>query len=346
VKVLVTGANGFLGRAVVGALASRGHQVRAMVRPAACIEGLGWTDGNIEIFRADLRASSNLVEAFAGVDMLVHLAAAVTGDEDHQFSSTVVGTERLLDAMAQSATRSMVLASSYSVYDWSAAGSSITEDTPQEADLYTRDGYAIAKVWQERLTRRYAEAHGWNLIVMRPGFIWGRGNAFVPGLGQQMGPATIIVAPRARLPLTYVVNCADAFAVVVDKADKARGQVFNVVDGFDISSWRFAGEYLKRTGTRSRRIPLPYWVGRAISTTINGVSRLLFKGEGKLPSIVVPVRYEARFKPVASDYRNLRALGWTPPLTLSECLAQTYSAPPGARVGISNPDRSRGSESK
>ena len=49
--------------------------------------------------------------------MLVHLAAAVSGGEDAQFAGTVAGTERLLEAMATSACRRLVLASSFSVYD-------------------------------------------------------------------------------------------------------------------------------------------------------------------------------------------------------------------------------------
>ena len=117
-KVLVTGANGFLGRHVVDALLARGVEVRAMVRPAARVEQFGWSS-KVEIFRADLRTSRDLKRAFDGVDALIHLAAVVSGGEDAQFAGTVVGTERLLDAMAASACRRIVLCSSFSVYDYS-----------------------------------------------------------------------------------------------------------------------------------------------------------------------------------------------------------------------------------
>ena len=108
VRILVTGANGFLGRRVVAALQRRGHAVRALVRPATAIDParLGWGD-DVEVVRGDLRATAiaELAQAFDGVDGLVHLAAAVTGGEDAQFAAGVVGTERLLDAMARTATR-------------------------------------------------------------------------------------------------------------------------------------------------------------------------------------------------------------------------------------------------
>ena len=67
-NVLVTGANGFLGRHVVSALLARGHRVRALVRPAARLDGLGWT-ASVEIFRADLHPAlaANPLISFATV---------------------------------------------------------------------------------------------------------------------------------------------------------------------------------------------------------------------------------------------------------------------------------------
>ena len=179
-RALVTGANGFLGRHVVAALLARGIEVRAMVRPAARLEALGWPS-SVEVFRADLRTSRELARAFEGVDVLLHLAAVVSGGEDAQFAGTVVGTERLLDAMAGSACRRLVLCSSFTVYDYSSIDRILDEDSPvyQARDIYARDGYTIAKWWQERVTRRFAEKYGWDLAVLRPGNIWGRDRGYL-----------------------------------------------------------------------------------------------------------------------------------------------------------------------
>jgi UDP-glucose 4-epimerase len=159
VKALVTGAAGFLGRHVVSALLGRGVEVRALVRPATRVEPLGWPS-SVEVVRADLRTARDLDRAFDGVEVLVHLAAAVSGGEDAQFAATVVGTERLLEAMARTSCRRVVLASSFSVYDWSAIQGTLDEDSPIEPvpDLYERDGYSIAKSWQERVVRRVCAA--------------------------------------------------------------------------------------------------------------------------------------------------------------------------------------------
>ena len=327
-KVLITGANGFLGRPVVSEVLRRGHSVRALIRPATKVERLNWPD-EVEVFRADLRASRNLPEAFEGVDCLIHLAAGVKGTEDAQFAASVVGTERLLEAMAKSETKRLVLASSFSVYDWSAIKGELTEESPVEPapDLYERDGYAVAKVWQERVARRMADEHGWSLTVLRPGFIWGRGNEYLAGLGQKLGSAHLVFGPSTRLPLTHVENCAHAFAEAAENP-KAIGQTFNVVDDQGPTISEYLWDYLRETGTKGLRVPIPYGLAISGVRLARWTSKTLFRGKGKLPSILVPCRFEARFKPLRFDNRKLReVLGWAPPLGPEERLRRTYGPP-------------------
>jgi UDP-glucose 4-epimerase len=324
VKVLVTGANGFLGRHVVEALLRRGHAVRALVRPAANVEPLRWPEA-VEIFRADLRTARDLLPAFAGVESVVHLAAAVTGGEDAQFASTVVGTERLLAAMALSDCRRLVLASSFAVYDWSAITGTLDERSPVEsgADLYARDGYTIAKSWQERVTRRLAQKHGFELTVLRPGFIWGKDHGYLAACGQQIGPVHVVIGPFSHIPLTHVENCADFFALAA--ADpRAKGETFNVVDGVGERIWSYLGDHLRGVGERGFRIPVPYHL---VYGVVSAAFATVFRRNLKLPHVLVPCRFESRLKPLKYSNRHARdVLGWTPPLAYRECLARTYGA--------------------
>jgi UDP-glucose 4-epimerase len=330
--VLVTGANGFLGRHVVAALLARGHTVRAMVRPAVALEGLGWPAA-VEVVRADLRGSP-LEPLFEGVDVLVHLAAAVSGGEDAQFAASVGGTERLLAAMARSATRRVVFCSSFSVYDWSKIEGTLDEDSPLEVapDLYERDGYAISKIWQERVTREAASKHGWELVVLRPGWIWGRDHGYIYGLGQQIGSVHLVFGPNARLPLTHVENCADLFATCVD-ASAATGRTYNVVDSDEVRIWKYLGDHLRRSEQAGLRIPIPYALGFLTARLAQATSRRIFHGKGKLPGVLVPCRFEARFKPLRfPSERVQRELGWRPPLSYEVCLERTYGPPPPVPV--------------
>jgi nucleoside-diphosphate-sugar epimerase len=328
-RALVTGASGFLGRHVVGALLAHELEVRAMVRPAAHLEPLGWPS-SVEVFRADLRTSRELVRAFEGVDVLIHLAAVVSGGEEAQFAGTVAGTERLLEAMAASACRRLVLCSSFSVYNYSAARRTLDEGSPlhEVRDVYTRDGYTIAKWWQERVTRRFAEKHGWDLTVLRPGFIWGRDHGYLSALGQQIGRHHLVIGPRTRIPMTHVENCADVFALAA--ADlRACGQTLNVVDGPGERVWRYLRDHMRGSGQRGWRVPIPY---RLALSAVQLASATIFRRATKVPGILIPRRFESRLKPLHFDNRRLReTLGWAPRLDYRQCLARTYGPVPTDR---------------
>ncbi|WP_316184445.1 MULTISPECIES: NAD(P)-dependent oxidoreductase [unclassified Bradyrhizobium] len=327
-KALVTGANGFLGRHVVDALLARGIEVRAMVRPATRVDALGWPS-SVDIVRADLRTSRDLARAFENVDVLIHLAAVVAGGEDAQFAGTVGGTERLLEAMAGSACRRLVLCSSFSVYDYTATRDVLDESAPlqQTPDVYTRGGYTVAKWWQERVTRRYVEKNGWDLTVLRPGFIWGRGHGYLAALGQQIGRHHVVIGPLTRIPMTHVENCAGVFALAATDS-RAIGQTLNIVDGPGERVWTYLSDYMRGTGERGLRLPIPHWLASSI---VRLAFATVFRRATKVPAILTPKKFDAMLKPLRFDNRKLReTLGWTPPLDYEQCLARTYGPLPAA----------------
>jgi nucleoside-diphosphate-sugar epimerase len=323
-NVLVTGAGGFLGRSVIDQLVERGHRVRAMVRPASRVPN--WPK-EVESYRADLRSNDDLVSAFSGIDAVLHLAAAVSGSEDTQFASTVVGTENLLGAMAKSATKRLIHVSSFAVYDWSQAHGVLDETSPVLSDPYRMGGYTIAKVWQERIVIRAAQKNSWELTIARPGFIWGPEHAEIAGMGRHAGRVYIMFGPFTRLPLSHVTNCANCLVCAVEKPAAASGQTFNIVDGDDIRVKRYVGEYTRHINERAIRLPVPYWVGYGVARLALFTSKTLFGDRGKLPSLLTPCRFEAQFKPLRFSNRKVReALGWVPPLTFEECVKATYGA--------------------
>jgi UDP-glucose 4-epimerase len=283
----------------------------------------------VEVFRADLRTSHDLPRAFEGIDVLIHLAAVVSGAEDAQFAGTVVATERLLEGMAQGTCRRLVLCSSFSVYDYSSTHRTLDEGSPlhQVPDLYARDGYTIAKWWQERVTRRFAEKHGWDLTVLRPGFIWGRDHGYLAALGQQLGRHHVVIGPLTRIPMTHVENCADVFAVAA--ADpRARGQTLNVVDGPGERIWKYLCDYMHGSCQPGWRLPVPYRLARL---AVGLAFATVFRRATKVPGILIPRWFESRLKPLHFENRRLReTLGWMPPLDYQKCLARTYGPAPPA----------------
>jgi UDP-glucose 4-epimerase len=322
--VLVSGAGGFLGRHVVDRLLQRGHEVRAIIRPAAT-EPV-WTR-NVEIFRADLRVHDALVTAFLNVDAVIHLAAATSGSEEMQFTTSVIATERFLEGMAQSSVRRLIHVSSLVVYDWLAAKNMMNEETPLLTNIYDMGAYTVAKVWQERIVKRAAKSHSWDLTIMRPGFVWGPEHAEIAGMGRRFGRAYLLFGPLTRLPLTHVANCADCLALATE-CPKAIGETFNVIDGDDVRVWRYVREFMRRGGgPRGVLLPVPYLIGFGLARVAALVSRMIFGKKGKLPSLLVPRRFEAQFKPIRFSSKKIRErLGWAPPLSFDRCLASTYGS--------------------
>ena len=285
----------------------------------------------VDIFRADLRVHDALEFAFVDIDGVIHLAAATSGSEETQFASSVVGTERFLDVMAKSPVKRLIHVSSFVVYDWSCAMTIMDEETPLLKNYYDMGAYTTAKVWQERIVRRAASCHSWDLTIMRPGFIWGPQHAEIAGMGRHFGRIYLMFGPFTRLPLSHVKNCADCI-VSAAESSSAIGETFNVIDGDEIWVWRYVREYTRRTHKRGVLLPVPYLIGFGMAHVAALASKMLFGKKGKLPSLLMPRRFESQFKPIRFSNKKLKErLAWVPPFGFDECLTATYSEPRSQR---------------
>jgi len=329
VKVLVTGAGGFLGRRVVAALAAAGHEVRAMVRPGRDARSLGFAPG-VEIAVADLRHATDLDRALDGIDAVVHLAAAMSGSDAIRFSDTVVGTERLFDAMAKASARRVVLCSSFSVYDWTLARGDVDESLPLRERPYECGGYASAKVWQERLARRRASEHGWELTILRPGFVWGAGNECPDDTyGRSVGDAHLVFGPLRRPALVHVDNCADCVRAALDSPESAGAEI-NVIDADDVTAWRFLGDHLAQSGRAGFRVPVPRSVAAALAWAIQTFAAFVWGERAKLPSLFARGSFAEAFR--ARRHSRARLAALLPshrPITYETALDRTYDTKAG-----------------
>jgi nucleoside-diphosphate-sugar epimerase len=320
-RVLVSGAGGFLGRHVVDRLCERGHSVRAIIRPTSSAPK--WARG-VEIFRADLEVSNDLETAFAEIDAVIHLAGA--SRECAQIVSTVASTERFLNAMVLSRVKRLIHVSSLVVYDWAQVRGILDENSRLLDDTYDMGVYTIAKVQQERIVTTFSKDHAWHLTITRPGFVWGPQRALIAGMGRHRGPFFVMFGPCNRLPLCHVVNCADCLVTILE-TPAAIGETFNVIDGDHIRVWRYVREYARRTGQRGFMLPVPYSAGHGVARVASLTSQLLFRGKGRLPSLLTPRQFESQFKPLRFSNRKLRdVLAWVPPLSFEDGLKVTYGS--------------------
>ena len=338
-RLYITGATGFVGRAVVARALEQGHDVTAVVRPASPSpdgsDGPAGSraSGSLTEARVDLRSRRGLAESLAGADAVIHLAAAKAGDFATQFAGTVVATENLLAAMVEAGVTDLVGVSTFSVYDYRSlpAGSVIDEDTPIDASPARRDEYARTKLVQEGLYRRFGEDGGHRVVIVRPGMIYGPGNLWHALLGAELGPRFLRIGSRAVLPLTYVENCAEALVLAAerlrgDTGPTVDGAVINIVDDDLPTQQTYADAVAARTDTPPA-VTVPWPLLRAAAGLLETANRVALDGRAKFPGIAVPDRLDARFKPFRYSNRRARELlGWTPRHDLATALDRSVSA--------------------
>jgi nucleoside-diphosphate-sugar epimerase len=209
-NVLVTGATGFVGRAVLQRLRADGHRVRAAVRRDVVLPG-------VELVRVgDIDGGTSWDDAMTGVDAVVHLAARVhvlheTADSPEAAFRrvNVEGTRRLAQACGPS-TRFVLMSSIRAVADESHPVA-IDEHTPPSPTT----AYGISKLEGERVLADVARARGFSWIALRPPLVFGE------GAGGNLRRLMAIVRRGVPLPLgavhnrrsfIYVGNLADAVA--------------------------------------------------------------------------------------------------------------------------------------
>jgi 2-alkyl-3-oxoalkanoate reductase len=332
-RIYITGATGFVGSEVVRAARRRGHEVVAVVRPASRVPDLG---EGCEAARVDLRSPAGLAESLAGVDTVIHLAAAKAGAFADQFVGTVVTTENLLRAMETAGVQQLVGISTFSVYDYGAMkpGTLLDEDAPIDRDPVRRDEYAQTKLIQEDLYRRFAaDDPDRRVTIIRPGMIYGADNLWHALLGAEMGPRFLRIGSRATLPLTYVENCAEAMVLAAEQlaspTSPVDGQVINIVDDDLPTQQHYAEEVASRTEVPAS-VTLPWSVVRTGAETLALVNRRLLGGRAKFPGIAVPDRLYARFKPFRYTNRKAKELlGWSPRYGLVEAIERSVERQEG-----------------
>ena len=328
-KLLITGASGFLGKYVVTEALRHGFQVRAAIRHTSDEKRLPWRNyANLELIRIDLTESEALEDALKGIDSVVHLAAAKQGNYQTQYENTVVATENLLQAMVKAKIKRLVAISTFSVFDYLhiAESTIINEESPIEAQPSHRDVYAQTKLIQESLFRDFERKYCGEVTILRPGIVYGRNNLWNAHLGVNLkNRLWIRIGGNAQLPLTYVENCAQAIVSTL-MHQKTIGKTLNIVDNDLPTQKAYTEKILKLLPHHPSTIAINWKIMRILSGSAWLSSKVLFLGKIKLPGILVPARLEARFKPFRySNSKAQQILNWQPLYSLDEALKRSFS---------------------
>ncbi len=328
-KVLITGANGFLGVAVVERLLAHGKTgIRCLVRAGSDRRRLDamlarHPGADVTIVGGSLSSADAAAKLIEGAPLILHLAAALSGPPADMFLGTVVASRHLLDAIAASAHKpKVVLISSFGVYGLADApkGHLLDESTPVETHPERRDHYSHAKHRQEQLFVDSRARSGLEFCVLRPGVIYGPGGgAFSSRVGIALPGIFLFLGGKNLLPLSYVDNCAEAICIAADRA-RFDGDVYNVLDDDLIT----CGEYLRRYEAevgRLRVVRSPYFATMLLSRAVEWYHG---HSHGQLPAIFTPYKTRTMWKGNRFSNAKLHALGFAPVVPTEEGLRRTF----------------------
>ena len=318
-RVLVTGANGFVGAMLCRKLAERGDVVRGLVRTTSDLSLL--EDVPIQRVVGSLDDPDSLKNAAAGVDLVYHVAAAVTdwGTLDYFRRVNVEGTRNVLEAAIRAGVDRFVYVSSVAVHSFVGA-QDMDETSPQ---LPTPFPYCRTKREAEVLV---LDAHRQNRIcatVVRPGDVFGPG-ARVSLLKMtkllESGRMAYVGGGRTLGAFTYVENLADGMILAGTKTE-AEGEVYVITDGIKLT-WR---EYFEKL-TAALDLPKP-WVSVTPVLAYGGAFTLeffyrLFRVQARPPItryLIAHLRKDFHF----SIDKARRELGYHPRLDVDEAIRRT-----------------------
>jgi nucleoside-diphosphate-sugar epimerase len=304
-RILVTGAGGFVGRALCAALTRAGAEVRAALRRPGPVAGEPVVVGEVG-------PDTDWIEALRGIEAVVHLAARVhmlretTTDALSEFRRVnVAGSERLGRQCARAGVRRLVYVSSVKVHGESTDRCPFTEGDPPAP----QDAYAVSKLEAEHRLASVSSETGLEVATVRPCLVYG------PGVGGNIARLLRLIDLGIPLPLGSVTNrrsllgvdnLCDLLARCIEHASAA-GAVFLASDGEDLSTRRLIEALAAGLGRPPRLVPVPpSWLRAAAA--LGGARDAYQRVCGSLQ---------------ADSGKARRVLEWVPPVSADDGLRKT-----------------------
>jgi UDP-glucose 4-epimerase len=268
-EVVVTGASGFVGQAVVKLLSAKtGIKVSAFSRQAKAVEA------GIEFVQVGDFATGDFSRGLAGVDCVIHSAARVHVMSDSSASPileyrsvNVHGTLNLARQAAENGVKRFIFLSSAKVN-----GEATPPGQPFTADQTPAplDPYGISKMEAERGLRALAVETGMEVVIIRPVLVYGPGvkanfrsmmNWLAKGVPLPLG------AIHNKRSLVALENLVDLIVTCIDHP-AAANQTFLVSDDEDVSTSELLRRMARALGKPARLLPVPAWLLTVAATAL------------------------------------------------------------------------------
>jgi nucleoside-diphosphate-sugar epimerase len=317
-KVLVTGAGGFLGGAVTRRLLERGDEVRCIQRG----EYPWLSEAGCEVFTGSLTDAELTATAVTGCDAVIHVAAkaGVWGPWQAYFDANVVATRNLLQACRQHGVGRLVYTSTPSVVHSGGDVEGADESVPVSAHFQT--AYPATKAIAEKEVLA-ANRDDFRTVALRPHLIWGPGDPhLVPRViaRAKAGRLRMVGGGSKKVDTVYVDNAAGAHVCALDRLADDRpacaGRAYFITQDEPMPQVEFMNRILKAAGlpeeTRSVSPKVAWFAGAVLETAFRMVGA---KDEPPMTRFVASQLATAHWYDISGARRDL---GYEPRISVDE----------------------------
>ena len=244
-KLLVTGATGFLGSTLVPMLREAGHEVRLLVRSGVAVP-------DPETIKGDVRDPDSVLRALAGVEGVYHLAGLVSrdpADARKMYELHVDGTRNLLTAAARAGLKRIVLASSSGTIGVSRVRRVASEEDDYPIEAVGRWPYYLSKIYEEKIAIDFAR-RGLPIVILNPSLLLGPGDARMSSTQDifRFLMGRIPVMPRGGISFVDVRDAARALVAALTRGNVGERHLLGA------ANWEFS-EFFARLGRIAHRAP-------------------------------------------------------------------------------------------
>lgn len=264
-KILVTGADGFIGSHLVEELVKKGYQVRAFVYYNS-FNNWGWLDTlpqdiirNVEIFQGDIRDPNGVWEAMKDVDAVFHLAALIAipfsyHSPDTYVDTNIKGTLNVLQAARKLQTKRVLVTSTSEVY-----GTAQYVPIDEKHPFQGQSPYSATKIGADRLAESFYRSFQLPVTIVRPFNTYGprqSARAVIPTIITQLLVGKEQIRLGSLTPtrdFNYVKDTVNGF-ISIYEAEETIGEEINIATQKEISIGQLAEELIRQINPQARII--------------------------------------------------------------------------------------------